>query len=127
MVKVTGAVVRQIKAEYLLLENIRALLAARGVDAKALAFAVGHSQAWISKILNGDRKMSIANMDKIAAYFGLTAAQLLSPGISALTERRRGDRRKGDERRQADRRSATQGNVTQFRQWEHPKDRKRQA
>lgn len=95
---------RTLKAEYLLLQNIRALLAARGVDAKGLAFAVGHSQAWISKILNGDRKMSIADMDRIADFFGLTASQLIQHGISPLTERRRTERRSGDERRIKDRR-----------------------
>lgn len=97
------------KAEILLVQNIRSLLAARGVDAAALAFAVGHSQAWISKILSGDRFMKLADMDAIADFFGLTVSQLLQHGIAPLTERRRRDRRCGQDRRGKDRRQQSQG------------------
>jgi transcriptional regulator with XRE-family HTH domain len=95
---------RRMKVERLLLENLRALMAARGVDGKALAFAVGHSQAWLSKILTGDRKMSLPDLDRIADYFGLTASQILQHGIGPLTERRRRERRAGMDRRLGDRR-----------------------
>lgn len=90
---------RHYKADYLLVHNIRALLAARKVDAKTLAFSVGHSQAWISKILNGDRKVRLVDIDAIADFFGLTCSQLLAPGISAVTERRRHERRVSADRR----------------------------
>jgi transcriptional regulator with XRE-family HTH domain len=96
---------RTLKLERLLLENIRALMAARGVDAKGLAFAVGHSQAWISKIMTGDRSIRLSDIDKIADFFGLTAAQLVCHGIGPLTERRRAERRHGERRSVEDRRT----------------------
>lgn len=90
---------RGLKASYLLVQNIRALLAARGEDAKALAVWSGHKPAWLSKILSGDRGIRLSDLDKIADFFGLTVAQLFQHGISPLTERRKADRRSGDDRR----------------------------
>lgn len=98
---------RRLKAEYLLIQNIRALLAARGVDDKALAMYCGHKPAWLSKILSGERGIGLPDLDKVADFFGLTASQLLQQGISPLTERRRAERRSGDERRAKDRRRGT--------------------
>ena len=100
---------RTIKLETILVENIRALLIARNLDQGAMAFAVGHSNAWISKILSGERKMSLTDIDKVAGFFGLTGSQLLCHGISRMTERRKKDRRSGQDRRKGDRR---QQNVT---------------
>lgn len=98
---------RSLKASYLLVQNIRSLLAARGEDAKALALWAGHRPAWLSKILSGDRGIKLSDLDKIADFFGLTVAQMFQHGISALTERRRGDRRGGKDRRTGqDRRGA---------------------
>lgn len=90
----------------LLKENIRALLAARGEDAKALAVFCGHRPAWLSKILSGERGISLPDLDKVADFFGLTASQLLQHGISPLTERRRANRRSGQDRRVKERREA---------------------
>lgn len=90
---------RLTRADYLLAENIRTLIAARGVDAGDVAMATGHGSSWISKVLNGDRGMRVVDVGKVAAYFGLTIAELFSPGISAVTERRRVSRRSGNERR----------------------------
>jgi len=95
---------RSFKAKYLLVQNIRTLLAARGVDDKALATWCGHQPAWLSKILAGDRGIKLSDLDCIADFFGLTVMQLFSPGISALTERRRFARRKTDRRAVGDRR-----------------------
>jgi hypothetical protein len=97
---------RTVKASYLLVENIRTLLAGRGVDDKALALYCGHKPAWLSKILSGERGMSFPDLDKVADFFGLTAAQLLQHGISPLTERRRLNRRSGSDRRVGDRRGS---------------------
>lgn len=60
---------------------------------------VGKHETWISKILKEDRGIQLKDLDKIADFFGLTVHQLFSPGISPLTERRRGQRRSGRERR----------------------------
>lgn len=90
---------RLTRADYLLAENIRTLIAARRVDAKELARACGHESSWISKILNGDRGMRVQDVGKAASFFGLTASELLSPWISPLTERRQAQRRKPTERR----------------------------
>ena len=96
---------RTLKASHLLVQNIRALLVARGVDDKALAMWCGHKPAWLSKIMSGERFMAFKDMDKVADFFGLTAAQLLQHGISALTERRRLERRRDKDRRAKERRA----------------------
>jgi hypothetical protein len=49
--------------------------------------------------------MALSDLGKIAEFFGLTAAELLSYGISPLTERRRVQRRCGLDRRKTDRRA----------------------
>ncbi len=90
---------RALKASYLLVQNVQSLLAARGEDASALAMWCGHRPPWLSKILSGDRGIKLADLDKIAAFFGLTVAQLFQHGISALTERRKAQRRSGHDRR----------------------------
>ncbi len=95
---------RRLKLDYLLIQNVRALLSARGVDDKALAMWCGHKPSWLSKILDGQRGISLPDLDKVADFFGLTASQLLSPGVSPLTERRSHHRRSGDDRRLGDRR-----------------------
>lgn len=98
---------RSLRANYLLVENIRALLAARGTDDKALAMWCGHKPAWLSKILSGERGIKLPDLDKVADFFGLTVAQLFHHGISGLTERRHTQRRNGGERRTAERRDSS--------------------
>lgn len=87
------------KAPTLLVENIRTLLAVRGIEAKALAIWCGHKEPWLSKILSFDRGVQMDDLDKIADFFGLTVAQLFQPGISPLAERRHRQRRSSDDRR----------------------------
>lgn len=97
---------RELRADHLLAENIRTLLSVRGIDDSALAVWCGHKPAWISKILSLERGVPVKELSKIADFFGLTVSQLFSPGISPLTERRKGerrgvvDRRTGIDRRQ---------------------------
>jgi transcriptional regulator with XRE-family HTH domain len=98
---------RTLKANYLLVENIRALLAARGEDDKALAMWCGHKPAWLSKIMSGERGIKLPDLDRVADFFGLTVAQLFQHGISPLTERRRAERRSGKDRRVRDRRGSS--------------------
>lgn len=90
---------RDLRADLLLAENLRALLHARRIDAKALAIWCGHGAPWISKVLKGERGVQIKELGKIADFFGLTVAQLFQEGISPLTERRRLTRRGGADRR----------------------------
>jgi len=97
----------QIRADKLLAENIRALLCHRGVEAQALAIWCGHRKAWISKVLSGDRGLPVRELNKVADFFGLTVAELFSPGISPLYERRHAERRANDRRSEGDRRGAT--------------------
>jgi hypothetical protein len=99
MVRVYPMVERLTRADLLLAENLRTLIAARRVDAGDVALACGHGAAWISKILNGDRGMRVQDVGKAAAYFGLTVSEIFSPGISAMTERRRRTRRAHLDRR----------------------------
>jgi hypothetical protein len=99
---------RPLRAEKLLLENIRTLLRERGLEASSLAAWCGHRPAWISKILSEERGVQIKDVGRIADFFGLTVAQLFQHGISPLGERRRGARRSPLERRSAaDRRRDT--------------------
>jgi hypothetical protein len=90
---------RELRADHLLVENIRTLLAGRGLDDSALAIWCGHKPAWISKILKMERGMPIRELGKVADFFGVTVMQLFSPGISALTERRHSERRSAVDRR----------------------------
>lgn len=88
------------QAQYLLRENIKAILRARGEDASALSGWLGHDKSWINKILNGHRDMQIEDFDRVADFLGIATYQLFQPGISRLTERRQNrDRRAGAERR----------------------------
>lgn len=84
---------RLTRADLLLAENVRALLAARNVDGSSLSMALNHTPSWLSKIMNGDRNMSVEDAGRVASYFGLTVAELFQPGISLATERRHRDRR----------------------------------
>lgn len=89
---------RRIRVDFLLRENIRALLVARHMDDRTLAELCGHKRAWISKILNGDRGVQMIDLGKIAGAFGLSVSQLFSYGISPLTERRHRTRRQRERR-----------------------------
>lgn len=92
--------VPRMNAQYLLRQNILALLHARKEDASALASWLSHDKSWINKILNGHREMQIEDFDRVADFFGIATYQLFQPGISSLTERRiGGERRSGKERR----------------------------
>lgn len=88
------------KAGYLFKKNVETLLKARGHTRHDLAFYCRRSDAWISKILgNSDRNLPMKYLDRIADFFGIATYQLFQPGISPLTERRKGERRKGADRR----------------------------
>jgi transcriptional regulator with XRE-family HTH domain len=90
-----------LKMAEMLRRNIRALLADRKESGAELARSCGNSRYWISMFLRGDRdEVQIEDIDKMAAHFGIAPFQLISPGISRLTERRSGqDRRTGHDRR----------------------------
>jgi hypothetical protein len=97
-----------LKALYLLKQNLRTLLWKRKEDQVTLAKHVGHTKAWINKFLSpnppppGEKEpaISLRDLDRIADFFGLAPYQLFQPGISALTERRTSaDRRSGQDRR----------------------------
>lgn len=91
---------KNLKAPILLAQNIRALLNARKQTAKSLAVWCRHSEPWIGKFLKGEREVQLADLDRIADFFGIATYQLFQPGISSVTERRAGrDRRAGNDRR----------------------------
>lgn len=89
------------RANLLLKHNIDALLRARGQTRKDLAMWCHRTESWISKIfLNANREIPLKYLDRIADFFGLATYQLFAPGISPLTERRKGhERRNGKDRR----------------------------
>ena len=87
-------------AAKLLRDNIGQLIATRRDKQKDLADWCGHSEAWISAFLRGERDFRLKDLNRIADFFGLEPYQLLSPGLSGLTERRSGvERRSGHDRR----------------------------
>lgn len=89
-----------LRALYLLRQNISGLLSARRETQAELAFALGHGKSWINKFLNGDREVQLKDLDRIADFFGIATYQLFQPGITPLTERRhQKDRRSGHDRR----------------------------
>jgi transcriptional regulator with XRE-family HTH domain len=89
-----------VKASYLLKQNINSLLKARGQSQRDLANWCRRTESWLSQIFtNEDRGIPIKYLDRIADFFGIATYQLFQPGISPLTERRKGgDRRKGERR-----------------------------
>jgi transcriptional regulator with XRE-family HTH domain len=93
-----------LKAVYILKKNIDALLQARGQKRKELAQYCGRTEAWMSQIFTKPhREIPLKYLDRIADFFGLAPYQLFQPGISPLTERRKGgDRRSGVDRRVID-------------------------
>jgi hypothetical protein len=94
-----------VKASKLLRHNIDTLLKARGQTRHDLAFWCRRSDAWISKIFKDSDDGGQANsiplkyLDRIADFFGIATYQLFQPGISHLTERRKGERRLVRDRR----------------------------
>jgi transcriptional regulator with XRE-family HTH domain len=90
-----------LKVQYLLRQNIDALLKARGQKRKDLALYCHRTESWLSQIFGqGDRNIPLKYLDRMAGFFGLEPYQLFQPGISPLTERRTGlDRRSGVDRR----------------------------
>jgi transcriptional regulator with XRE-family HTH domain len=97
---------RNVRPGLLLVENIRTLLYQRRVKAKDLARFCGHEPAWLTKILKGERGVSVDDLPCIAEFFGLQTHELFQHGIG--TERRRQQRRQpGDRRVLTDRRRDT--------------------
>lgn len=89
-----------LKATYLFIGNVKELIEKRHHTQKELADWCRHSEVWISKILKGEREAQMKDLDRIADFFGLATYQLFQPGVTAVTERRRGpDRRSGKDRR----------------------------
>lgn len=108
MVTIYRTTVRELRADVLLVRNIRSLLASRNIDASSLASWCGHRPAWISKVLSSERGVQLKDLGKIADFFGLTVAELFQYGVDPLLERRRGERRTGRDRRSGeDRRRRT--------------------
>jgi len=88
------------RANDLMKHNVLALLKGRRQTQRDLAQWCRRSDAWIGKILKEDRReFPMKYWDRIADFFGIAVYQLIQPGISALTERRKRERRDGVDRR----------------------------
>jgi transcriptional regulator with XRE-family HTH domain len=88
-----------LKALEQLRQNIETLLRVRKEDQKTLALAIGVHPTTINKFLKRTRELQLADLDKVADFFGIATYQLFQPGISSLSERRQFERRGGRERR----------------------------
>ena len=100
------------KSQRILRQNIAAILRARGMTPADLAKACGLSRSWATKVFKErrdpreQRPITMQHLEKFVEVLGLSAYQLFQPGISHLTERRKGrDRRSGQDRRIDARRS----------------------
>jgi transcriptional regulator with XRE-family HTH domain len=60
-----------------LARNIRRLRAERGISQEVLADLAGLHRTYIGSIERGERNISIDNIAKLAAAFGITASKLL--------------------------------------------------
>lgn len=87
--------------------RINALLHASGRTRKELAAYMGHTPAWATDLLNGRQGVILADLDRLARFFGLSVPQLFEIDGVRFRERRRGDRRSGPrDRRKGERRKA---------------------
>lgn len=60
---------------------ISLLLVARGKTKVWLAEQLGESQFWVGRRMNGSVKITLQDLDRLAAVFGISVAELLSiPG-----------------------------------------------
>jgi transcriptional regulator with XRE-family HTH domain len=82
----------------ILVQNIRALLDARRRTDRALATYCGHRPPWLSKILKGERGVSLRDLGHIATFFGISVSDLFRPDVALEMERRRWDRRESGRR-----------------------------
>jgi hypothetical protein len=88
------------RANALMKVNVAALLRARGQTQKDLAQWCRRSETWISKIMKQDhREFPMKYFDRIADFFGVATYQLLQPGLTQQTERRKNQRRVHPDRR----------------------------
>jgi transcriptional regulator with XRE-family HTH domain len=88
------------KARVLLQQNVSLMLRERRETQKALAFVMNVHPTTLNKFLQGTREIQLAQLDKMAEFFGLEAYQLFQPGIARFGERRKGrERRNGGDRR----------------------------
>jgi hypothetical protein len=102
---------RNLRADVMLVHNIRALLDSRGIEDKALAIWCGHRPPWLSKILSGERGIPIKELGKVADFFALTVSDLFQFGISSMTDRRRRERRQAIDRRTGRDRRVQRGQI----------------
>src|SRR3989338_2840236 len=76
------------------------MLKARGQTRHDLAMWCRRSDPWLSKLFTDEnRNIPLKYLDRIADFFGIATYQLFQPGISPLTESRKGERRKVADRR----------------------------
>lgn len=92
-----------LKASHYLRLNIAALLARDHVTPAGLALACGgKDRSWMTRFLNGQRhELQLADIEKIADFFGKQPYELFQPKTGTITDRRvaKLDRRSGTERR----------------------------
>ena len=72
------------KARRLLAQKLRLLRLTRGWSQEALAAASGMDRSYVSAIERAVRNISLDNVEKLAAAFGLTPGELL--GVPDATE-----------------------------------------
>jgi transcriptional regulator with XRE-family HTH domain len=70
-------------------EEVRVMLARKRVSGLQLAERIGHSQAYISRRLNGETAFDVDDLERIAIALGVTVYDLLprSAGLSGDTPR----------------------------------------
>src|SRR4051812_7014537 len=75
-----------VTANYVLKQNIDALLKQRGATRKDLAFVCKRTESWISKIFRApDKALPMQYYDRIADFLGVSVYELFRPGTSTMT------------------------------------------
>lgn len=87
-------------SEDLLRRKIRALMKQHQLSQLGLAERIGMNQSLLSRRLTGIQRFHIADLDALAAAFGVTVPELFFDEYGQWDRRSKSDRRKG-ERRQA--------------------------
>ncbi|WP_076349317.1 helix-turn-helix domain-containing protein [Alicyclobacillus vulcanalis] len=59
-------------------ERIEKLRASRGVMKRQISLVCGKNASWYSKILSGERRLTIDDLEKISEYFGVRPCYFFS-------------------------------------------------
>lgn len=72
-------------------KNLAALIEEAGISQRALAAKVGIDPKNVNNMVRRAHKVNLVHIEAVAEYFGLSAWQLLRPGLNIKSPRSTGD------------------------------------